>query len=291
MWQSHSGCGRQAFKRGVVILACAGAWHFFSAVAAESPTPVSALFAGQASSINNAEPQPAGRLDAGQDLTYTHNQQSDYVEFPLTLTYGLLPRWDVGASLGGQWQSYSTTNGNRQTAFGLSDLPVYTKFKLLDQEQWWLSQSLEFEMKIPTASRQQGLGTGNPDYDLTWLVSKDLTDKLTGDFNLGYTWLGNGPTGPLSDQLHYGLALEYFASDKLGLVAQVLTSVPGSQMDHTEVALGAGIGWQVTPRFQVHAALTKGIGAGNQVIDVSATIGATWTFGKLAAPDSGSGPR
>jgi hypothetical protein len=282
---------RTVFKCAAVIMVFAWAWQLPCAAGTTSTTPISTLFAGQASYINNAEPQPVGQLDAEPDLTYTHNRQSDYIQFPLTLTYGLMPRWDVSAAVGVQWQSYSPANGNRQTASGFSDIPIYTKFKLLDQDQWWCSQSLEFEINVPTASREQGLGTGNPNYDLTWLASKDFTDKLTGDLNLGYTLVGNDSASSFSNQLHYGLALEYSVTDKLGLNAQFLTSVPDSQMNHTEVALSTGIGWQATPRFQMHASVTEGIGAGNQVIEVSATVGATWSFGKHAAPNNDDGAK
>ena len=44
------------------------------------PVPASSLFAGQASYINNADTLPVGQIVAEEDLTYTHNSQSDYFE-------------------------------------------------------------------------------------------------------------------------------------------------------------------------------------------------------------------
>ena len=248
------------------------------------PVPASSLFAGQASYINNADTLPVGQIVAEEDLTYTHNSQSDYFEYPITFTCGLLPRWDFSASFGGQWQSYSDASTGRVTVAGFSDIPVDTKVKLLDEGQFWCSQSIELKVKFPVASQSRGLSTGYLDYDPTWVVSKGFTSKLTGDFNLGYTWLGNSPPPSFFQQLHYGVAVEYTATDRLGLLAQVLVSVPGSRLASTEVALTAGIGWQITPRLQVHGSVTKGIGAGSRIINFSTTIGATWTFGKLPTP-------
>lgn len=247
---------------------------------AEAVTPSSALFAGRASYINNAEPEPAGQLDVEEDVTFTRSLHSDYLEFPLTLTYGILTDWDASISIGGQWQSYKASKGTRQTAYGFSDMPLCSRYKLLDQERFFASQSVELEIKLPTASRSKQLGTGNPDYDLTWLVSKDFTDQITGDFNLGYTWLGDGIQGPLRDQLHYGAAVEYIATERLSLVGQVITSVPSARMKNTEVALSASVGWQLARNWQAHASFTKGVGSGSRVIDISGTVGITWSFGR-----------
>lgn len=247
---------------------------------AAGPLPASALFAGQASYIGNADTPPAGHLDGEQDFTYTKNPHNDYSEFPLTLSYGVLPRWELSAAVYGEYQSFHPNIGKRQTAFGFGDIPVYSKVKVLDQEQWFASQSLSLEIKIPTASRREGLGTGNPDYDLTWIISKDLTDRLTGDLNVGYTWLGDAASGPLQDQLHYGAALQYNATDKWSLFGQLLTCSPDSQLNRIQVAFTSGVGWQITPRLQLHGSFTKGVGSGARIIDASGTVGLVWTFKK-----------
>lgn len=242
---------------------------------------LSGLFAGNASSIDNAEPEPMGQLDAELDFTYAHNHQTNYAEFPLSLTYGLLPRWDLSVSAGGVWESYASGDGARPTAYGLGDTLLNSKFKLLDQERFWATQSIELGVKLPTASRTRGLGTGRPNYDLTWMVTRGFTDRLVGDFNLGYTWLGNSLDGPLSDQFHYGIALEYAATRKLSLVGQLFAATPSDEPGRTEAAVNASIGWRLTPRFSAHASVTKGLG---KLIGVVGTVGVTWTFGPPSTP-------
>ncbi|MBU6399196.1 MAG: transporter [Verrucomicrobia bacterium] len=268
--------GRPGWQVLVLALWLTGLWQ----AAAATPPPLAGrlgeLFAGNASSIDNAEPEPVGQLDAELDLTYAHNHQTNFAELPLNLTYGLFPRWDISATAGGVWDSYATSDGGTQSADGLGDLFLNSKLKLLDQERFWATQSIEFGLKLPTASASQGLGTGSPDYDLTWLLTRNLTDSLAVDVNLGYTWIGNGPDGPLNNQVHYGAAVEFQATRQLNLVGQVLVATPTGHLGETEAAVNAGLGWRLSRQFSAHASVTKGLG---HLIGVIGTVGVTWTFG------------
>ncbi len=241
------------------------------------PSRASALFAGNAAQIDNAEPLAAGQLETDLDVTYAYNRRIEYAQVPLVFTYGLLSRWDASLAVGAEWMSQPAGNG-RQTHSGFADTLFNTKFKLVDQDELWMTQSLNLGIKIPTASRSQGLGTGNPDFDLAWMASKDLSEHLTADLNFGYTWIGDSAQQPMHDGFHYGVALEWQAARRLSLVGQFFAATPSDQIDRSQFGMNVGIGWQFSPRLSAHASFTKGFGS---MVGYMGTVGVTWIWGRL----------
>ena len=234
-----------------------------------------AVFAGHASSIDWADTEPYRQGELEGDFTYASSPHTNSSGFPLSVTYGLLPRVEVSAGGGGQLE-----DSPEQTVGGLSDVNLGLKIQLLDQEKDWATQGFEFGVKLPVANRSRGLGTGRTDYDLTWLVTKSITDRLTGLFNVGYTWIGNPSDDAMHDELHYGIAVDFAATKRLSLNGQLFASTPmGSEQD-TGLGIVGMVSWRLSNRYEVHASVARGLCGITSNVTVS--VGITWTFGRLA---------
>ena len=66
----------------------------------------------------------------------------------------------------------------------------------------WSGQSIAGTVKLPTADEGRGLGTGEVDYDLTWILTLPILPKWSAHVNVGYTWIGSGDDPDLGDLLH-----------------------------------------------------------------------------------------
>ena len=243
-----------------------------------------AVFAGRAASVDNAEPDPVGQLDVETEFNYSKLRTTDSFEIPLTLTYGLLPRLEVSASMGAQLDDRVRTNQIHQTVGGSSDLSLSAKLKLVDQEQAWATHAVALLVKFPTANRGQDLGTGYFDYDVTWLASKDFTDRLSADFNFGYTWIGNGAAVidslPVAsgDIFHCGVGSQYQFTKQWSLGAELFSSIPlNSQAIQAGAATGT-VSWQLSPQWTVAGSVTTGLWG--ETGNTTVAVGVTRTFGR-----------
>lgn len=73
--------------------------------------------------------------------------------------------------------------------------------------------------KFGTASRSKGLGSGDEDYDLTAIATRQW-QRLGLDFNWGHTWIGNRFDASSTDIVHYGAALRYPTTPQLTWVGE-----------------------------------------------------------------------
>ena len=77
------------------------------------------------------------------------------------------------------------------SASGLGDLGLGAKLRFWEEGDLYPSLGLEPGLKIPTASREKGLGSGSPDAGVALLTGKDLPLQLHTDVNLGLTYLAD----------------------------------------------------------------------------------------------------
>lgn len=161
------------------------------------------------------------------------------------------------------------------------------KWNPLPEEDHWLSHALSFTAKLPTASRNKGIGTGKADFDLTYIGSKTLSDTLSAHLNVGYTWTGDPSSGEEPDIFHLGLAAGWFVIPELELVAEVFADFPESRADDAVTRLNCGLRWSVHEKLILDAAV--GTKLQNDAPDLTATLGLTWVW--EAFPRNGSGSR
>ncbi len=227
--------------------------------------------AGRPLLTNDAEPVEVGKLQVETGVGYVSEDSTNRFDVPLNFTLGVLPGVEAGVGFGGQFQDHDE---NGETAFeeGLSDLTLGVKWKLLEQKDAFFDQAISGSVKLPTADRDRGLGTGKVDYDLTYILTRQINDEVGALFNLGYTWLGDDED---SDVVHYGPALTYQLTRKLQPVTELIleTPVDGSG---TSAGINGGFRYQLTEPLMLDAAL--GTHLAGDWPDWTATVGLTWTF-------------
>jgi outer membrane putative beta-barrel porin/alpha-amylase len=91
----------------------------------------------------------------------------------------------LGVIFGYQWRTGSGSTQTTADASGISDLTIQPKIWLWQGLDDSLKFSTRVDMKLPTASKQHGLGTSNPDLGVLAIATyKD--GKTNFDWNLGY---------------------------------------------------------------------------------------------------------
>lgn len=232
--------------------------------------------AGRPLTIDDAEPVEQGHWELEAGLGYFEDPVVRHFDFPLGLTYGLLPRLEVGVGAGGQVEHRQEIAGERDVASGFGDLFLGAKWKVLDQERWWADQALAFTLKLPTADEDQGLGTGETDVDLTWILTRSITDKANLHVNVGYAWTGDDGEAGYDDILHYGVAMDYQLTDTLQPVLELAAQTPLNDGNDTAAGVNGGIRWQVRDNLTLDAAI--GTRVYGDWPDLTATVGFTWAF-------------
>jgi hypothetical protein len=205
-----------------------------------------------------------------------------HLDVPLSLTYGLPADLELGVVWG--WLSHEH-RGHREIGqaegsereSGLSDLALAAKWLFAEEGGVLPRQALAPTVKFPTANRNRGLGSGETDYDLTWIASKSLGERIGVHLNAGYAWIGESGGENVGDILHYGAAADYWAADALQWVGEVFTlkDVEGGGYSVWQYKLG--LRWFACDGLVLDAAAGSGLSA--DAADFTATAGLTWTFG------------
>ena len=128
-------------------------------------------------------------------------------------------------------------------------------------------------MKLPTADNKKDLGSGEPDNDVMWIISRALGDKAGMHLNAGYSWIG----GPDADVFHYGVALDYQLVDVVQWVGEVFAEKELAGGETAATRYNTGFRWNLAD------GLVLDIAAGSRISgeapDFTGTAGLTWAFG------------
>ncbi len=216
------------------------------------------------------------QLEAG--VGYAGDSDCDHLDLPLVLTYGLLSRLDVGVGFGGQFEERIEAAGGRVTESDIGDLVAGAKWNALEEKGWWPAQTLAPAVKFPTASRGKDMGSGETDYDLTYVASKSLGEKAGAHLNAGYSWIGDSDDEDADNEIHYGAALDFQLLETVQLVGEMFAVRPDASGAETTVFWNAGLRWDVLENLTLDAAAgTRISGDGSE--DWIATAGLTWVMG------------
>ncbi|MDD5544095.1 MAG: transporter [Acidobacteriia bacterium] len=115
-------------------------------------------------------------------------------DFPTLLKFGLLCGLEI------RWAptAYLSQSNSAGTERGWGDTWLGPQFLFYKQTAHIPSLALSYAVKIPTANRDKGLGTGRFDHAVTLLASKDF-GKTHVDVNATYFLIGRTPVGFLHD--------------------------------------------------------------------------------------------
>ncbi len=120
------------------------------------------------------------------------------------LKFGLLCdvelRWTTTSYL---WQT--DPSGTQR---GIGDNWIGPQIRIYKQTRRVPTLAFNYAVKIPSASSQDGLGSGQVDHALTFLASKDIA-SFHFDFNETHFWIGQGNSRPFAQNDQLNLAFSH----------------------------------------------------------------------------------
>lgn len=230
--------------------------------------------------VDDADPTPVGQCQLTAAVGIEGGGGCRDWDVPVAAAYGVLPDLELSVAFGGQRAEIADDAGRSAHACGCNDLLLGAKWQFLGESTWLPRQTLEPAVKFPTASRRKGLGSGRPDYDLTWVASKTLPSGFQLDLNVGHTWIGHSRDEPDTGVLHGGLALEYALSDRWQIVGEMFGERETGGNGEVALQDRAGLRWQVVDGLTLDAAVGNRL-RGSDTPRFTATFGLSWVFGAV----------
>ncbi len=237
--------------------------------------------AGRPLVIDDADPADPGQGEVEAGVGYVQESECKHWDFPFGLSYGVIPTVEVGVGFGLQRERRTEMReelGGEECVGeeGVGDLGVGAKWQFLGESTWCPRQALAPSVKFPTADEDEGLGSGETDYDVTWIASKAVTDAVGIHVNIGYTWIGSPQGEDGDDVVHYGVALDGQIQKQIQGVGEFSADREAFDGAKTFWAANAGLRWAVTDTLTVDGAI--GTGLNEDTPDFTATIGVTWAW-------------
>ncbi|MCC6580773.1 MAG: transporter [Phycisphaeraceae bacterium] len=230
------------------------------------------VWAGRPLETDDSDPVEQGHFEVEAGFAYERDGHDNHYEAPMGLTFGLLPRMEIGVGFGGVMEQRESDSRNVES---FSDIELGGKLKLLDQDTAWFDQAVAASVNLPLADDEDDLGSGYVDYDVSWIAQRTLGEKTALLFNLGYTWVGEDDADEDTDVLHYGPAVTYDLTDKLQPVAELLFETP-VEGGKTAAGFNVGVRYMLTDAVTLDAAIGGHV-AGDWP-DLLVTTGLTWGF-------------
>jgi hypothetical protein len=239
-------------------------------------------FAGRPLAVDDADPADArqGEIEAG--VAYVKSPDCEHWDFPLGMAFGLGHGAELGIGFGGQFEErldILAESGDEDCSreSGVGDLNVSAKWQFIGESAWCPRQALAPTVKFPTADENKGLGNGETDYDLTWIASKSLGERIGAHVNAGYSWIGEPEGESVGNVLHYGVAVDAMVASSVQWVVEVYAEKELRSGADSTVLCNTGIRWNPVETLTVDVA--GGSGLSDDGPDYFVTAGATWAFG------------
>src|SRR3972149_4937243 len=185
----------------------------------------------------------------------------DFPTLFLPLAYGVTDRLTVGAEL-----PYSRWEADRSDVdgSGLDDVNLGVAYRLLDEQPGQPALGVVGFAALPTADKDEGLGTEKLDAGLKLVLSKRLMERLVGHLNLGYTFVGKSAEFKRNDEVTGGIGIEYEITPRVSALAELVGNtnrengrkLSGDPVKNSEVQAEGRAGL----RFQITDALMASVG-------------------------------
>lgn len=243
---------------------------------------VNVSFAARPLIIDDADPLDLYQCKIEGGIWREECSSCKHWDWPIGLGYGLVPSLEIGAGLGGHFEERTEideVSGKEciSNVNGMGDLTVNAKWQFLGESTWLPRQAIVPTVKFPTADEDKGLGSGEIDYDITWIASKSFCEKMGGHINVGYSFI-NAPAGEdVGNIIHYGAALDYKITDPLQWVGEVFVEKELLGGTDNIIMFNTGLRWTAIDGLVFDAAAGSRISG--DAPDLIATAGLTWTFG------------
>lgn len=240
-----------------------------------------ASFAGRPLAIDDADPVDVRQFEFEAGAAYLDDPACKHWDFPFGLTCGLVDGVEVGAGCGGQFEERNEILDDGRTEdsseSGIGDLVVGAKWQFLKECPLGARHAIVPVVKFPTADEDNGLGSGETDYDLTWIASRSFGENAGAHVNAGYSWIGKPDDADADDVVHYGAAVDYQLAAVLQWVGEVFAEKELNDDADTMVQYNTGFRW--SPADNLTLDIAGGSKLRGEAPDFTATAGLTWTFG------------
>jgi hypothetical protein len=218
-------------------------------------------------------------LTLGSGFEYETDSEESELGIPFFAEYGLTKELKLGVEPG--FVLLRRKQGG--ATGGMGDLETTLTCELSTERRYRPGLAFEGVVKWPTARRGE-LGTGETDYSLGVILSKELP-RLDLEVNGIYTFIGR-PTGvPLQNTFEISAAAEWHLTFDLDLEGEVVTSagagggfhrppgglggfgnIGGPEQGQSETEETLGLAKMITRRFKLEAGLVLKSGGSFQTV-------------------------
>lgn len=227
----------------------------------------------------NAEITPVGVMEMRLGLEYLNDETLMFQPVGKNWNVARLPVWGCSIGLGDRVEVQADFDAlylqdGHFDGYDVGDLRLWTKVKLLSEQEKMPAVAVKFGMKLPNAGEQHNFGTDESDNFGLFLISKHFGD-LESRINLGMGILGS----PISlsnqdDVFLYGIGLVKPVNSSVNLVAEI-NGIAFSHAGNERSSFRAGI--QI-PQKSVTWDIAGSMGLNKASENWGVTAGATWTF-------------
>lgn len=190
------------------------------------------------------------------------------------LKFGLLCdvelRWTTTSFL-----SQTDASGTQR---GLGDSWLGPQIRLYHQTKRVPSIAIGYAAKIPSASSQDGLGSGRVDHAFTFLASKDIL-RTHFDFNATHFWLGRPGTQGFDQNDELNLAFSHAIHGALQFTGEFYGATSPNQATPRFVSSLWALTYTVHPRLVIDGGFEAGLTSGGPRRHVF--FGATYAIANL----------
>jgi len=222
---------------------------------------------------DDADTVEAGRLQLNTGWQFSRTASVRLHALPINPVLGLSSRGELGATFGYQWRDGFGAAPATADADGVTDLTLATKWRLWQTKDESFKLAARLDLKVPTASEQRGLGTGNVDVGGV-LVATRCWGRTCLDWNIGYTATDASRSVFGDDHWFFAQAIRYELDERWTLIGEAYALVP----HHGTVNVHFNGGAQFNVRENLLLSALIGSAVGRNSPDVTGYLGFTWVF-------------
>lgn len=211
-------------------------------------------------------PITARRLFGRGDLTVVFPYVCIWGTGNVTLVNGVPVRTERLAASGGSIRGTVTTTPVTTRSCGMGDIVVRGRYDLIHERGSLPTVTVRGHLKAPTASVEQGLGTGEPDEGVGLEVTRTFRSRTTAMVDGGYTAIGSPAGVTYNNNWWYDAGL----AQDIGRAARPLVNVSVFFEEYRAILPGfenardvlTTVSVKVTRGWRVDVAAEKGLSTG-----------------------------
>jgi hypothetical protein len=220
-----------------------------------SAEPACAQVIGKSKQAGSKGTTPEVPLVIGAGIEFESDGQSREAEYPLVVEYDVTPRLKANLEL--SYVSIQSKSSDVSSANGVGDFETSLEYEFLSESRLGPALTALGGIKWPTATAPD-LGTGETDYTLGLIASKELGD-VDVDLGAEYTFVGSPRGVHLGNTFEVSLAAEWELTRLVDLEGEVLYLRGGGATLGNQAGTGAvfptsSLGGSSTYQFTVGVA-------------------------------------